>query len=115
MVLDGRITHRRKTVSVSASVLGAVQRRATGREAPSLGRRDTITRVNTVLERMRTMPSSSDALLRSIRRWLLVGVSVLGVAVVALAHLGYVVSNYESGGVALVAAAKALGSPSTTE
>jgi hypothetical protein len=70
------------------------------------------------------MPSDTGAMLRSIRRWLLVAVFLLGVGVVTLADAGYVVSGYQdglvfavagvSGGfVALVAGVKLLGSFTT--
>lgn len=43
------------------------------------------------------MPSSPDALLRSVRRWLLVTVFVLGVGVVALADIAYKITGYTAG------------------
>lgn len=43
------------------------------------------------------MPSDTDAVLRSIRRWVLVVAFLLGVGVVALADAGYVVSGYQDG------------------
>lgn len=43
------------------------------------------------------MPSNSDALLRSVRRWLLVAVFLLGVSVIALADIAYIVSGYSGG------------------
>ncbi|WP_123534301.1 hypothetical protein [Halosimplex salinum] len=43
------------------------------------------------------MPSETVALLRSIRRWLMSLVFVLGVGVVTLANTGYVVSGYQDG------------------
>ncbi|MFC4447518.1 hypothetical protein [Halorussus aquaticus] len=41
------------------------------------------------------MPSETIVLLRSIRRWLLVGVFLLGVGVLTLAHTGYILTNTE--------------------
>lgn len=43
------------------------------------------------------MPSDSMELLRSIRRWLLVTVFLLGICVVTVADAGYVVSDYQDG------------------
>jgi peptidoglycan/LPS O-acetylase OafA/YrhL len=68
----------------------------------------------------RTMPSNSDAILRSVRRWLLVAVFLLGVGVIALADIAYNVSGSGSGPIpaavgvtggliALIAGIKALG------
>lgn len=45
------------------------------------------------------MPSNSDALLQSIRRWLLIAVFLLGVGVITLADVAYIVSNYEAEGI----------------
>lgn len=70
------------------------------------------------------MPSDSEALLRSIRRWLLVAVFLLGVSVIALADIAYTVSDYGNGPIpatvgvtggliAVLAGAKALGTLST--
>lgn len=67
------------------------------------------------------MPSDTTALLRSIRRWVVAAVFLLGVGVVTLADTGYVVSGYRDGpifaaagvaggAVALVAGARLLGS-----
>jgi hypothetical protein len=72
------------------------------------------------------MPSNSDALVRSLRRWLLVAVFLLGVSVVALADIAYTVSGYSSGPIpaavgviggliALIAGIRALGTLSATE
>lgn len=66
------------------------------------------------------MPSDSDAILRSVRRWLLVAVFLLGVGVIALADIAYNVSGYGNGPIpatvgvtgaviALIAGVKALG------
>ncbi|WP_049931042.1 hypothetical protein [Halosimplex carlsbadense] len=41
------------------------------------------------------MPSETDALLRSIRRWLILATFAIGVGVVAIADAGYIVSNYQ--------------------
>lgn len=49
------------------------------------------------------MPSDSAELLRSIRRWLLVIVFLLGVGVVTLADAGYMMSGYQDGPVFAVA------------
>lgn len=46
-----------------------------------------------------SMPADTDALLRSIRRWLLVVALCLGVGLVALAETGYVTSDYQDGAV----------------
>lgn len=73
------------------------------------------------VKRYRMMPSDSDTLLRSIRRWLLIAVFLLGVGVITLADIAYVVSNYEGGelsaavgviggSIAVVAGVKILGS-----
>lgn len=43
------------------------------------------------------MPSSTDAVLRSIRRWLLIIAFLLGLEVVALAATGYDVTGAEDG------------------
>lgn len=43
------------------------------------------------------MSSNSNALLQSIRRWLLVAVFLLGICVVLLADTGYMVSGYQDG------------------
>jgi hypothetical protein len=43
------------------------------------------------------MPSNSDAVLRSVRRWLLVAVFLLGVGVITLADIAYTVSGYSDG------------------
>jgi len=43
------------------------------------------------------MPSETDALLRSIRRWLKVAVFLLGVTLVTLSNVGYTAAGYESG------------------
>lgn len=72
------------------------------------------------------MPSNSDALVRSLRRWLLVAVFLLGVSVIALADIAYTVSGYSSGPIpavvgviggliALIAGIRALGTLSATE
>ena len=72
------------------------------------------------------MPSSSDAVLRSVRRWLLVGVFLLGVGIIALADIAYTVSGYGSGPIpaavgvtggviALIAGVKALGTLSADQ
>lgn len=71
------------------------------------------------------MPSDSDAILQSIRRWLLVAVFLLGLGVIALADISYTVSDYgggpipaavgvTAGALALVAGLKALGTFSAT-
>jgi hypothetical protein len=71
------------------------------------------------------MPSDSDAILQSIRRWLLVAVFLLGLGGIALADITYLVSDYEAGPIsaaigvtagalALVAGLKALGTFSAT-
>jgi hypothetical protein len=73
------------------------------------------------LKRYRIMSSDSDTLLRSIRRWVLIGVFLLGIVVITLADIAYVVSNYEGGelptavgiiggSIAVVAGVKILGS-----
>lgn len=70
--------------------------------------------------------SNSDALLRSMRRWVLIAVFLLGVAVILLADVAYLVSNYEAGGISatagviggtisLIAGVKVLGSLLPTE
>jgi hypothetical protein len=67
------------------------------------------------------MPSDSPALLRSIRRWLLVTVTLFGIGLVVLADTGYILSGYQDGPlfavagvtggvVAVVAGLKTLGS-----
>lgn len=67
------------------------------------------------------VPASTNALLRSIRRWLLVVAFLLGVGVVTLADIGYITTRYQDGllfalagvaggTVALVAGLKVLGS-----
>jgi len=72
------------------------------------------------------MSSNSDALVRSLRRWLLVAVFLLGVSVIALADIAYTVSGYSSGPIpavigviggliALIAGIRALGTLSATE
>lgn len=72
------------------------------------------------------MPSNSNSLLRSIRRWLLISVFLLGIGVIMLADIAYIVSNYESGGIpaavgitggviALITGGKVLGSFSAEE
>jgi hypothetical protein len=72
------------------------------------------------------MPSNSDALLRSVRRWLLIAVFLLGVSVIALADIAYNVSGYSSGPIpavigvtggliALIAGVRTLGTLSATE
>lgn len=38
------------------------------------------------------MPSETDALLRSIRQWVLVGVFLLGVGMLTLAHTGWILT-----------------------
>ena len=43
------------------------------------------------------MPSETEYLLRSIRRWLKVAVFLLGVMLVALSNVGYTATGYESG------------------
>ncbi len=43
------------------------------------------------------MPSNSDGILRSVRRWLLVAVFLLGLGVIALADIAYNVSGYGNG------------------
>lgn len=43
------------------------------------------------------MPSSTDALLRSIRRWMLIITFLLGLGVVALAQTGYLVTGAREG------------------
>jgi hypothetical protein len=43
------------------------------------------------------MPSNSDALIRSLHRWLLVAVFLLGVSVIALADIAYKISGYSRG------------------
>jgi|GEM_PF-1661823 len=43
------------------------------------------------------MPSETDALLRSIRRWLILATFAIGIGVVAIAEAGYIVSNYQDG------------------
>lgn len=70
------------------------------------------------------MPSNTDAVLHSLRRWLLVAVFLLGVGVIALADIAYIVSGYSSGPIsaaigvsggviALIAGLKALRTLST--
>ena len=82
--------------------------------------------INTTVEHPRVMPSSSKTILRSVRRWLLVAVFLLGLSVIALANIAYTVSDYSNGPipaalgvtgglVALVAGLRALGTLSTTE
>ena len=76
------------------------------------------------------MSSETDALLRQIRRWLLVVAFLLGVGTLTLAHTGYIltatdilywqslvfsVASVIGGGVALVAGLKILGSFPSTE
>ncbi len=72
------------------------------------------------------MPSNSDALVRSVRRWLLVAVFLLGLSVIALADIAYTVSGFSSGPIpavvgvtggliALIAGIRSLGTLSTTE
>lgn len=72
------------------------------------------------------MSSNSDAVLRSIRRWLLVAVFLLGVSVIALAHIAYTVSGYGDGPItaavgvtggliALVAGVRVLGTLSANQ
>lgn len=72
------------------------------------------------------MSSNSDALVRSVRRWLLVAVFLLGLSVVALADIAYTVSGFSSGPIpavvgvtggliALIAGIRAFGTLSTTE
>jgi len=72
------------------------------------------------------MPSNSDAILRSVRRWLLVAVFLLGVGVIALADIAYTVSGYGNGSIpaavgvpggliAIVAGVKALGTLSANQ
>lgn len=66
------------------------------------------------------MAPDSDPLLRSVRRWLLVAVFLLGVAVIGIADIAYTVSGYGTGPIpaaigvtggviALVAGLKTLG------
>jgi len=43
------------------------------------------------------MPSETTVLLRSIRRWMLVSTFLLGVGVVAIADMGYLLTNYQDG------------------
>ena len=43
------------------------------------------------------MPSETEYLLRSIRRWLKAAVFLLGVTLVALSNVGYTATGYESG------------------
>jgi len=70
------------------------------------------------------MPSNSDAVLRSVRRWLLVAVFLLGLGVIALADIAYTVSDYGNGpipavigitggSIAVIAGLKALGTLSS--
>lgn len=79
-----------------------------------------------VVERCGTMPSELNAQLRSIRRWLLIAVFMLGIVVITLADIAYTVSDYEGGGlaaavgiiggsIALGAGVKLLGSFSTPD
>jgi di/tricarboxylate transporter len=59
--------------------------------------RTVIGRLKPFVKRYRMMPSDSDTLLRSIRRWVLIAVFLLGIVVVTLADIAYTVSNYEGG------------------
>lgn len=72
------------------------------------------------------MPSDSNTLLRSIRRWLLIAVVLFGLGVIMLADIAYVLSDYEGGAlsaavgiiggtVALLAGVSVLGSFSPGE
>lgn len=72
------------------------------------------------------MTSDSDVVLRSIRRWLLVAVFLLGVGVVTLADIAYIAADYEGGAIsaaigvtggviALIAGVKVLTSFSKSE
>ena len=71
------------------------------------------------------MPSDTDALLRSVRRWLLVIAFLLGIGVIVLANIGYLLTltrltfihslvfsgaGVVGGGVALISGLKSLGS-----
>lgn len=81
--------------------------------------------MKSVVETWPVMPSDSDSLLRSVRRWLLVTVFLLGIGVVGIADIAYTVSDYANGPVpavigvtggliALVAGLKTLGTLSST-
>lgn len=72
------------------------------------------------------MPSNADTVLRSVRRWLLVAVFLLGVGVIALADIAYTVSGYGTGPIpaavgatggliAFIAGVNALGTLSTDQ
>lgn len=72
------------------------------------------------------MTDTTESVLRSIRRWLLVTVVLLGVGVIALAQIAYTVANYSNGPIsaavgvtggviALVAGLRALGTLSGSE
>ena len=74
------------------------------------------------------MPSDIDALLRSVRRWLLAIAFLLGIGVIALANMGYLltfptflyslvfsIAGVIGGVVALIAGLKLLGSYSPSE
>lgn len=78
-----------------------------------------------VMETCPVMPSSRDSLLRSVRRWLLVTVFLLGIGVIGIADIAYTVSDYADGPVpavigvtggliALVAGLRTLGTLSST-
>lgn len=79
---------------------------------------------------IQVMPSDTNALLRSIRRWLLVIVFLLGIGLLTLAHIGYVqnvtrllywqslvfsVAGMLGGVVAFIASIKILGGYSHSE
>lgn len=76
--------------------------------------------MKTIVVQQPKVPSNSDAILRSVHRWLLVAVFLLGLGVIALADIAYTVSDYSNGPVpaavgvtsgliALVAGLKVLG------
>jgi hypothetical protein len=79
-----------------------------------------IKRINPSVGLRPIMPSNSDALLRSVRRWLLVAVFLLGIGVIGIADIAFSVSDYgnspipaaigvPAGLVALIAGLKTLG------
>jgi len=51
------------------------------------------------------MPSETTALLRSLRRWMLLGTFLLGVGVVAISNMGYVLTNHQDAGLWVYAGA----------
>lgn len=48
---------------------------------------------------IRSMPSETTALLRSIRQWLLAATFLLGIILATVAHAGYVISGYTDEGI----------------